>query len=227
MSDNQNLDNIVDDNTDDDDNEDQLQMDDEEDEIPFDHDDFNKAVPSHQEPQPNVADELKALQSAIATLTRTVTNNQKRTHGETSGSIFQAKRNKKQIDEDILRNMEQRIAQLERSTQRLTNAILDREHNRDGNRNVSPPPVNRQPQVNNYCAFCNGDHWASECPQYPTLSERRQQCRHRNRCERCLREANIWYILQVDLQCFFCRRNRRTHLMNRHNSAFCPYQFPM
>ncbi|KAK6010973.1 hypothetical protein OSTOST_23955 [Ostertagia ostertagi] len=137
MSDNQNLDNIVDDNTDDDDNEDQLQMDDEEDEIPFDHDDFNKAEPSHQEPQQN-----------------------KRTHGETSGSIFQAKRNKKQIDEDILRNMEQRIAQLERSTQRLTNAILDRERdqpqqnapnrdNRDGNRNdVSPPPANRQPQVN-------------------------------------------------------------------------------
>ncbi|KAK6023882.1 hypothetical protein OSTOST_10320 [Ostertagia ostertagi] len=74
MSDNQNLDNIVDDNTDDDDNEDQLQMDDEEDEIPFDHDDFNKAVPSHQEPQPNVADDTRHLSSRSSFMSSSLFN---------------------------------------------------------------------------------------------------------------------------------------------------------
>ncbi|KAK6018300.1 hypothetical protein OSTOST_16124 [Ostertagia ostertagi] len=171
--------------------------------------------------QPDVAEELNALQSAISRISRKVSTNQ----------VY-------------LREIEHRISQLERATQRLTETMQrweDQQQPRqqqqqpaphaDQNRRRrnSPPSLdNRRNQATTTCAFCGDEHWATDCTQYRTLSQRRAQCYNRNRCERCLREAtHMVTSCNVNLQCFYCRRDRRTNVMSRHNSAFCPYQFPM
>ncbi|KAK6049122.1 hypothetical protein COOONC_13373 [Cooperia oncophora] len=238
---------------------------------------YNNDIPAEAQPIPqrNVAEELSALHSAISTLTETVAVNQKRPNGDTTDKEPQAKRHKKCVDKELLRRMEQRILQLERSTQQLTNTIQNWNHaerhqqppRRDASaeqRRDPSPQDERRMQKSNNCTFCSGDHWPSACTQYRTLSERRQQCQVRNRCERCLRVANHLTIghrhvhntepyrkdvnnaksetvanvalrvanhlvtsCHIELQCFYCRRDRRAHLMKRHNSAFCPYQFPI
>ncbi|KAK6033745.1 hypothetical protein OSTOST_00046 [Ostertagia ostertagi] len=122
--------------------------------------------------QPDVAEELNALQSAISRISRKVSTNQ----------VY-------------LREIGHRISQLERATQRLTETMQrwedqqqprQQQHaphaDQNRRRRNSPPSLdNRRNQATNTCAFCGDEHWATDCTQYRTLSQRRAQCYNRNR----------------------------------------------
>ncbi|VDO47290.1 unnamed protein product [Haemonchus placei] len=161
----------------------------------------------------NIADELKNLPITVLQISKKTAANQ-----------------------ELIRDLQHRITQLERATNQLINTIRksDREqHNQHDSmqeRHYKPcrNTVPTTSKTSNSCAFCNGNHGASECPTYPTLTERRQQCGKRNKCERCLKTVNhLATSCTVNIQCFYCRRNGREQLIKRHNSAFRPYQFPM
>ncbi|VDP61878.1 unnamed protein product [Heligmosomoides polygyrus] len=78
------------------------------------------------------------------------------------------------------------------------------------------------------CVFCNGDHFASECREYPTLMQRQEQAMRKRKCTRCLFRANhLAMFCRTKARCFYCKRDNRIQESYTHHTAFCPHQFRM
>lgn len=99
-------------------------------------------------------------------------------------------------------------------------------------RSPSPGPSNSR-QSSKYqnqlsCAFCDGNHYASDCTIYTRLLERRNRFIERNRCERCLLRANhLTTSCPTKHNCHYCKTEKRESEMTKHNSAFCTFKFQM
>ncbi|KAK6046053.1 hypothetical protein COOONC_16442 [Cooperia oncophora] len=103
-------------------------------------------------PHHNVSEELNALRSAITTLTKAVTDNQKRTHGETSFNEPEIKRNKTSVDEDILKTLEQKISNIERLNNsftlfRTTNTLVTRQDHIPRRKKIDPTTLLLLPRI--------------------------------------------------------------------------------
>ncbi|VDP09679.1 unnamed protein product [Heligmosomoides polygyrus] len=124
--------------------------------------------------------------------------------------------NEVRFNNEIIGNLEKTVANLETAVDRII-MILQTVEERQG-----------QGRAENSCPFCNDNHYASDCTQYKTLTQRRNRCNANNRCERCLLTANhMATSCGTKSVCYYCKREGREEQSKGHNSAFCPFHFPM
>ncbi|KAK5971654.1 hypothetical protein GCK32_011147 [Trichostrongylus colubriformis] len=97
-----------------------------------------------------------------------------------------------------------------------------------GDRKMAASPPSTITKKEWTCIFCDGYHYSSDCTTYTTLSARRRKCFEKNRCERCLMNANHMATSCISKSaCYHCKMARRDREMDKHNTAFCPYNFVM
>lgn len=75
-------------------------------------------------------------------------------------------------------------------------------------------PAVTKPSRTTRCAFCEQNHWSSDCTVYKSTAERRQRCQEQRKCYRCLREGHFTTACQAVKPCYFCKQ--------QHHQAMCP-----
>ncbi|KAK5976234.1 hypothetical protein GCK32_013579 [Trichostrongylus colubriformis] len=143
-----------------------------------------KEHPYNHVQQPDLAEQLSTIQSAIIRLTAMMTTNQ-----------------------DLLRELDDRISVVEQITQQLLNLIkhIDEQHgpallrsDAKETRRAPPPSTSRRPHSNPTCPFCNGNHWASDCGSalmstpIPLKSLKQKLTRQLNALSKLIEEAEVY-----------------------------------
>ena len=73
--------------------------------------------------------------------------------------------------------------------------------------------MDRQPQPNWKCAFCDEQHFNDRCVKYSTPQERLTRAKEKKLCTRCLRKVHTSFNCPKPSMCFHCKR--------MHPSALC------
>lgn len=99
-------------------------------------------------------------------------------------------------------------------------SVEQREKRRQSSANLETNPmssafsaVTKSPNVKQ-CAFCDSNHWSSECSTYKSVAERKQRCGELQKCYRCLRRGHFTFACRNTTLCYYCK--------GRHNQALCP-----
>ncbi|KAK5965202.1 hypothetical protein GCK32_016955 [Trichostrongylus colubriformis] len=128
---------------------------------------------------------------------------------------------------ELLESIDERLEYLEQ----LFCAFIKGKTTNDTNTPTTSSRDNTTPQYRTplkNCMFCKGNHWASECTEFATLSARRQRAVELNKCERCLFTADhLVTACPSQALCYYCKAAKRESEMAKHHTAFCSYHFKM